>query len=233
LVASARADWISSAAATISFSVNGSHAAWIGQIGLDAPVGFQTLGRVIQAAYNHAQPETVQDLRAQAAFFGVHRADQHETGPVGGGDGATPDSVTTLAAASRMASTMSSEKQVDLINESRLRSAWDRMPRRTRKALVDDGAFVDPADHVLQPGVERQLDQPDTIRGNQWLASAYLRAQSGQTAVRCRRTQYLRAGSRNRHRERSTLGRMSSRERMAVVLAVPRGQPAGSHPRMD
>ena len=146
----------------------------LAQVGLHAPVGFQALGRVIQAAHDHAQPEAVQDLRAQAAFLGVHRADQHETGPVGGGDRAAPDGVTALGGRVQDGIDNIIREQVDLVNVEQVAVGLGQDAAADAQAFMDGGAFVDPADHILQAGVERQLHQPDPVGGDQRLAFGVL-----------------------------------------------------------
>ena len=49
-----------------------------------ALVGFQALSGIRQPAHQHAQPKAVHDLRAQPAFFGVHRTDQGQPRAVAG-----------------------------------------------------------------------------------------------------------------------------------------------------
>ena len=106
------------------------------------------------------QAKAVEQLRAQLAFFGVHRADQDEAGRVRNADAFALDGVDAHRSRVKQHIDQMIVEQVDLVDIQEAAIGLRQQARLEAPLALGQGVLqVERADHPILRGGHRQLDQ--------------------------------------------------------------------------
>ena len=144
----------------IGFGVSLGERVRVGLIGHPRPDDLHPHVDITRRVHVNGQAEPVQQLRAQFALFGIHRADQHEPGLVRMRDAVALDVHASHRGGVEEHIDQVVVQQVDLVDVEHAAVRAGQQARRKRVlAVAQHPLQVQRADHPVFGCAERQLDQ--------------------------------------------------------------------------